>query len=195
MNLGEQAFLGGNEDSRAIHVNASAFEYEAMRADHGAAFGHVVQLGDLLGDLIVAAPVVVFGPGVEAPVGDGDLAGRILCEDGAGVAEPDTVGGPLVKVETGHVGAAALEDGFGTALGGLVVDEDVDLFDAGEVADDLGVDPGDGLEFAGPVLRVMGPGYPRGVVWFPLGGHAKCGRRFGLIFSHLCLSVSGEAPP
>ena len=53
-----------------------------------------------------------------------------------------------------------------------VVDEDVDVFDLGEVADDLGVDPGDGLEFSGPVLGVVGPGDPGGGVGGPLGGHA-----------------------
>ena len=57
-------------------------------------------------------------------------------------------------------------------LGGEVVDEDVDVFDAGEVADDFGVDPGDGLEFSGPVLGVVGPGDPGGGVGGPLGGHA-----------------------
>ena len=45
----------------------------------------------------------------------------------------------------------------------------------GEVADDLGVDPGDGLELAGPVFGVVGPGDPGGGVGLPLGGHAKRG--------------------
>jgi hypothetical protein len=76
------------------------------------------------------------------------------------------------KWQAGEVGAAALEHGGGAALGGLVVDQDVDVFDAGEMADDLGVDPGDGLEFAGPVLGVVRPGDPGGGVGLPLGGHA-----------------------
>ena len=128
--------------------------------------------GDVLGNLVVAAPVVVLGPGVELPVGDGEFACGIFDEDGAGVAEPDAVGGPVVEVEAGEVGSGALEEAGGAALGGEVVDEDVDVFDAGEVADDLGVDPGDGLEFSGPVLGVVGPGDPGGGVRSPLGGHA-----------------------
>jgi hypothetical protein len=52
----------------------------------------------------------------------------------------------------------------------------VDGFYLGEVADDLGVDPGDGLEFSGPVLGVMGPGDPGRGVRGPLGGHAVVGR-------------------
>ena len=62
------------------------------------------------------------------------------------------------------------------AFGVFVVDEDVDVFYLGEVADDLGVDPGDGLEFSGPVFGVVGPGDPGGGVGGPLGGHAVVGR-------------------
>ena len=61
---------------------------------------------------------------------------------------------------------------MGSLLGGLVVDEEMDVFDLGEVADDLGVDPGDGLELAGPVLGVVGPRDPGCCVRGPLGGHA-----------------------
>ena len=42
----------------------------------------------------------------------------------------------------------------------------------GQVAHDLGVDPGDGAELPGPVLAVVGPGQPGGRVGLPLGGHA-----------------------
>lgn len=48
----------------------------------------------------------------------------------------------------------------------------MDVFATGEVADDFGVDPGDGLEFSGPVLGVVGPGDPGGGVEGPLGWHA-----------------------
>ena len=98
-----------------------------------------------------------------------------LYEDGAAVAEPDAVGGPVVEVGAGQVGAVAAEDGGGAALGGEVVDEDVDVFYAGEVADDFGIHPGDGLEFFGPVFGVVGPGDPGGGVGGPLGGHAVSG--------------------
>ena len=54
--------------------------------------------------------------------------------------------------------------------------EDVDGFDLGEVADDFGVDPGDGLKFSGPVFGVVGPADPGGGVRSPLGGHAVVGR-------------------
>ena len=81
----------------------------------------------------------------------------------------------MMEVGAGEVGATAAEDVGGAALGGEVVDKDVDVFDAEEMADDLGVDPGDGLEIPGPVFWVVGPGHPGGGVGRPLGGHAVCG--------------------
>ena len=81
----------------------------------------------------------------------------------------------MVKVEAGEVGSGAAEVAGGAVFGVFVVDEDVDVFDLGEVADDFGVDPGDGLEFSGPVLGVVGPGDPGGGVRGPLGGHAVVG--------------------
>ena len=139
-----------------------------------------------MGNLVVAAEVGVLGPGVELPVGDGEAGGgifgggfRYFYKDGAGVAQPYAVGGPVMEVEAGEVGAATAEDGGGAALGGEIVDEDMDALDAGEMADDLGEDPGDGLELAGPVGGVVGPGDPCGGVRLPLGGHAGWGGGHG----------------
>ena len=81
-----------------------------------------------------------------------------------------------MEVEAGEVGSGAAEVAGGAVFGVGVVDEDVDVFDLGEVADDFGVDPGNGLEFSGPVLGVVGPGDPGGGVGSPLGGHAVVGR-------------------
>ena len=182
LDFGEEALFGGEEEAGAVGVDAAAFEDEAVGFSGGAfdlgfELGDVVVFGDVLGDLVVAAPVVVLGPGVELPVGDGEVAGGVFDEDGAGVAEPDAVGLPVVEVEAGEVGSGAAEVAGGAVFGVGVVDEDVDVFDLGEVADDLGVDPGDGLEFSGPVLGVVGPGDPGGGVGGPLGGHAVVGRR------------------
>ena len=126
----EETLFGGEEDSCSVGVDAAAFEDEAMVSNSGLELGHVVVFGDVLGNLVVAAPVVVFGPGVELPVSDGDLARGVFYKDGAGVAEPDPIGGPLVEVEAGEVGSGALEQAGGAALGGEVVDEDVDVFDS-----------------------------------------------------------------
>ena len=190
LDVGEEALFGGDESAGAVDVDAAAFEDEAVRFaisvdGLGFALGHVVMPCDVLGDLVVAAVVVVLGPGVELPVGDGVFACGVLDEDGAGVAEPDAVGGPVVEVEAGQVSSSATEEVGGSLFGVVVVDEDVDVFAAGEVADDFGVDPGDGLKFSGPVLSVVGPGDPGGGVEGPLGGHAvieiaRCVRHFVL---------------
>ena len=99
----------------------------------------------------------------------------IFDEDGAGVAQPDAVGGPVMEEEAGEVGSATAEDAGGAALGGEIVDQDVDVLDGGEMANDFGVDPGDGLKLAGPVFRIVRPGDPCGGVRLPLGGHAGWG--------------------
>ncbi len=83
---------------------------------------------------------------------------------------------------------ARQEHAAGAVLGGLVVDEDVDVLATGEVADDLGVDPGDGLELSGPVLGVVGPGDPGGGVWCPLGGHAV------VLIARLAHDLTGPPP-
>ena len=65
------------------------------------------------------------------------------------------------------------------AFGVVVIDEDVHVFRRGEVTDNLGIHPRDGLEFAGPVFGVVWPGDPGGGVRSPLGGHAEGGRLRG----------------
>jgi hypothetical protein len=181
LNFGEETLFGGEEEAGAVGVDAAAFEDEAVgfsgwEFDLGFELGDVIVLRDVLGDLVVAAPVVVLCPGVELPVSDGEVACGVFDEDGAGVAEPDAIGLPLMKMEAGQVGSGAAEVAGGTAFGVFVVDENVDGFDLGEVTDDLAVDPGDGLEFSGPVFGVVGPGDPGGGVSGPLGGHAVVGR-------------------
>ncbi len=99
-----------------------------------------------------------------------------------------------MEVEAGEVGSGAAEEVGGAAFGVRGVDEDVDVFDLGEVANDLAVDPGDGLELAGPVVGIVGPGDPGGGVRAPLGGHAV-GRRFVVGAGHCLVLLVGRAPP
>ena len=58
-------------------------------------------------------------------------------------------------------------------MDGAIFDEEMDAFDAREVADDFGESPGDRGKFAGPVGEFVGPAEPGGVVGFPFGGHMK----------------------
>src|ERR1700735_1452707 len=76
--------------------------------------------------------------------------------------EPDSV----------EIGAGAFQDATGALFGGDIIHEDVDIFDAGEMADYFRVDPGDGLEFSRPVFGVVRPREPGSFMRLPFGGHA-----------------------
>ena len=180
LDVGEEALFCGDNDACAVSVYAAAFENEAMlgavgEGHRGLRAGHGVEVGNVLRDPVVVQVVGVLGPGVELPIGDGDLVLWVLDEDGTGVAEPDAVGAPDVEVQASEIGALTAKHAVGALFAGDIVDEDVHIFHAGEMADDLAVDPGDGLELAGPVLGIVGPGDPCGGVRGPFGGHAEAG--------------------
>ena len=60
---------------------------------------HLQTARELRGDRIVLLPVVVLGPAVEAPVGDGDFARRAAHKDRAIVAGPDTIGRTRERIQ------------------------------------------------------------------------------------------------
>lgn len=130
---------------------------------------------DARGEFVIEKTICVFGPGGEAPIGEGDFAFGIGDEDGAGVASPDAIGGPVMEAELGKIDAVAGKDFFGFGFGGGIVDDDFNALAFGDEANDLSVDPRDGLEFSGPVFGVVRPGEPCGIMRSPLGRHAVAG--------------------
>src|SRR5580698_7315481 len=126
----------------------------------------------MLGNLIVTMPIVILGPGIELPIGDGEVAFWVFDEDWTGVSKPDAVCGPLVKVQASHIGSGATEQASDASLGIRVVYEDVHIFHLREMADNLAIDPRNGLKLAGPVLGVVRPGDPSGGVRSPFSRHA-----------------------
>ena len=78
-----------------------------------------------------------------------------------------------MKLDASKIGAAADEKIASTFLRSHIVDQNVDSFDSGEVADDIAIDPGNGLEFPWPVFWIMRPCDPGGGVRLPLGGHVQ----------------------
>jgi hypothetical protein len=62
--------------------------------------------------------------------------------------------------------ACRVPDGIGRA-------ENFDRFVAGEQPDDLGIDPRNGGEFAGPVRLVVRPADPRRPMRLPFGRHPE----------------------
>ena len=114
----------------------------------------------LAGKPVVAAVVVVLGPAVEFPVDQADVgsraASRIVLDDErrAGVAEPAPIGRRLEESDRVEVDAHGVELVGDPVLHRAVADDDVDALDAAQVADDLGVDPRDRRELAGPVVAI-----------------------------------------
>ena len=178
LNVRQEALFGGEKDSLPIRVDRSAFKDEAVlgavgEGDYGGKAGHGVKLGNVLGDEVVVAVIVVLGPGVKLPVRQGDGASGVAEEDGAGIAEPDAIGAPAVEVQACKVSASASEHLGGATLGECVVYEDVDVFLARKVSHDFAVDPGNRLKFIGPIFGVVRPGDPGGGVGRPFSGHTE----------------------
>ena len=99
LDLAEQAFFGGEQDPCAVDVDGAAFEHEAalLAVRHRLVGCHSRQTAAARRrgrDLVVEVPVGILGPGVEAPVGDGDLA----------LAALRTKIGPESRVQTRSVG-------------------------------------------------------------------------------------------
>src|SRR5712692_11201890 len=61
------------------------------------------------------------------------------------------------------------------ALGLGAIHDQVDTLMPHQIANDLGIDPLDGLKLSRPVVAKMGPGEPGGFVRLPLGRHAVSG--------------------
>ncbi len=93
-------------------------------------------------------------------------------EDGSAVAGPATIGWPEVKVQSFgvHMGVTQDLERASASLG--IFHNDGDTFHPRQVADNLGIYPGDGGEFSRPVAAVVRPGQPGGSVRLPFGGHA-----------------------
>src|SRR5580765_2023434 len=94
----------------------------------------------------------------------------------ARVPQPDTVRRPTVKTNVVGERFRTFENSVSLPRRRGIVDDQFDPLVPREIANDLGINPWDGLELSRPVALVMRPCEPRGGVRFPLGGHpiAKC---------------------
>ena len=201
LHLAEQALFCRQQQPCAVSVNGAAFEHKAVfcaigERRPGLDCGHRVEFGNVLWNQVVVAPVAVLGPAVEAPVGDGQVVaavsfvvvppegdllfgGHALHEDRPGIPQPDAICTPVVKMKARHVGPLPPQHPRYALFDDEIVHEDVYLLNAGKPTNDLAIHPGDGLELAWPVQRVMRPGDPGGSVGSPFGGHAKAQGRIG----------------
>ena len=190
LDFAEQAFLGRQQRAPAVDVDRTPFHHDpdalAPLLDPRHPARQPQPPLELARQAVVAAVVVVLGPAVELPVdqtdGVSDVGRRLVLDDERRrrVAQPDAVGRRLEEPDRVEVDAHGVELVGDPALHRPAADDDVDHLDAAQVADDLGVDPGDRRELAGPVVAVVRPGDPGRRVRLPFGGHAVA-ERGGLV--------------
>src|SRR5579864_3724206 len=143
----------------------------AITLDHGRKLPQLKFLPDALRKLVVMLPVGILGPGIEAPVGKRNAL-LIPDKDWAGVACPDSVGRPDVKLYTLGIDMTALQDFARCLFLARRGDDQVYIFRATEMPDDIGKDPGNGVEFSRPVRAIVRPRQPCGLMRLPFGRHA-----------------------
>src|SRR5205085_5147734 len=90
---GQQAFLGDEERPLAIGIDGAALEHDTVARvlAQGLDASEAGDPGNFFADAGVAREVVVLGPGVEAPIGEDDLAPVIEHGRGRRVAQPDAI--------------------------------------------------------------------------------------------------------
>src|ERR1700728_567627 len=140
-------------------------------------------------------PIGILGPGVEMPVGEGYSRFRVSDEDGTRVSCPHAIRGQVMKTDAREIGPGAFENACRKLLCFGAFHENMDLLSCGEKPDDFGIDPWNGLKLSRPILMVMGPCQPGGLVRLPLGGHAiaELTRCFFRLFDfHFCPSAVGS---
>src|SRR5712692_9445890 len=164
----EQTFLSGEQQAPAIHVDAATLEYQTRLP-----FAHFQPKRQLRRDGIIVRPVVVFGPAVELPVGDGQFTLPVANEYGAIVPRPNPVGGINEKLDGVKLRTGLLKNTPGAVFLIVVVNQNTNALDPCELAYDVGVNPRDRCESARPILVIVWPGDPGGLMRFPLGGHAE----------------------
>src|SRR5438132_2536242 len=85
----EKALFCRQHQSFAIDVDTAAFQHNAPSAYFRPPALHPESSADLFGHAVVALPIGILSPGVELPVGDGELAVPGTEEDWTIIACPN----------------------------------------------------------------------------------------------------------
>src|SRR3989449_4524625 len=142
----EEAFFGGEQSSAAVDVDTSAFENDAPAVKRRFPRGQLQSLSQARCHGVIGFPVVVFGPSVEAPVGDADLAAVVFHKDGCVVAGPASVGRNAVEINGVEVRSAFQQGAPRRVLCIWGLNQDAHALDAGETSHDLAIHPRDWRE-------------------------------------------------
>jgi hypothetical protein len=76
-----------------------------------------------------------------------------------------------VELDIFQWSVGSLQHFAGLFFGGAVIHDQFYALVPSQIANDFCVDPGDGVELAGPISMVVGPSQPGCGVGFPFGGH------------------------
>src|ERR1035441_70018 len=113
--------------SLSVDVDAAAFQHH-LRGE----YGEFEALAEEGGDGGVLVPIVVLGPGVEAPRGEGDVARDVLDEQGTVVARPDAVGFALEEFHGVQIRAHLVQNAARRGFERRALHQDAHALRAGE---------------------------------------------------------------
>ena len=131
--------------------------------------------------------IVVLCPSVELPSHQTNWIARGGCglvfddECRTGISEPDPIGGCLEKANRIKIDAHGVEMLGHPVFHPATSNDDMHALRAAEITDDLGVNPGNRLKLARPVVAVMWPRDPGRLMRFPFGGHPILKQRGKLV--------------
>ncbi len=182
LHLAQQALLGGQQNPLPIRIDRAAFEHQPL---HGAVcqfnrrlpLGQAEQFSHTSWNLIVELPVGILGPRVESPVCDAHLAFGVADpafpnKDRPRVARPHPIGRPPVKAHLVQLRPGTLQNSACAHFCFPGIYQNMYPLLLREQPHNLRIYPWNCLKLARPVLRIVRPCEPGGLVLLPLGGHA-----------------------
>ena len=95
------------------------------------------------------------------------------------VSRPATIGRMRDKANLPQVDPDVLEYAAGELFIRLIADDENDLFPGGNFAHHFAINPRNDLKFPRPIIRIMRPAEPGGLMFFPLSRHRITLRRWG----------------
>src|SRR5256886_4812264 len=172
---GSSRLLGGQERATTVHVDAPAFQHHVAVAEPSPPQPHSEPFRSQLRHLVVAFPVGILRPGVEAEPRDGELGlgGGPDHEERTKIAGPTPVGGEAEEFQPRGIDTDLPEHASRPALMRGRIHENTHDLAGHHLADDLAVHPLDRRELTRPIACVIWPADPGGVVWLPFGWHAE----------------------
>src|SRR5262249_48327016 len=132
----EETLFRGQQQALAIDVDAASFQNNAPLPELRLPGAQTERIAHLVRNGVVALPIGILGPGVEAPVGESDRALRRAEKYRPKIAGPGPVRGKPKEIDLAEVDGALSQRPPGSPLGPGVVDQDADALRLVQVAHD-----------------------------------------------------------